>query len=67
MKRVVIRFTDGSVHSFDYREDTVRKDLSRHLGFFPDKKVARVEIQTYDPTLPQRYRYERRPDLEVDR
>jgi hypothetical protein len=31
MKRVVIRFQDGSVHSFDYREEKAREDLRRHL------------------------------------
>ncbi len=50
--------------SFDYREESVTEDLRRHLGFFPEKEVVRVELQVYDPALPTRYRYERRPDLE---
>jgi hypothetical protein len=65
MKRVVIRFRDGSVHSFDYHEEKVREDLRRHLGFFPGKKVAQIELQVYDPTLPRRFRYERL-DLETE-
>jgi len=66
MRRVVIRFQDGGVHSFDYHEEKVREDLRRHLGFFPHKKVAQIELQIYDPTLPGRFRYERRPDLETE-
>ncbi len=66
MKRVVIRFQDGGVHSFDYHEGKVRENLRRHLGFFPHKKVAQIELQIYDPTLPRRFRYERRPDLETE-
>ncbi len=66
MKRVVIRFQDGSVHSFDYQEERVREDLRRHLDFFPGKKVAQIELQVYDPALPRRFRYERRPDLESE-
>jgi len=66
MQRVVIRFQDGSVHSFDYRPEQVKNDLRRHLRFFSGKQVAQIELQTYDPTLPKRFRYERRPDLEKE-
>jgi hypothetical protein len=54
------------VHSFDYREEKVREDLRRNLNLFPHKKVAQIELRIYDPTLPKRFRYERRPDLEAE-
>jgi len=66
MQRVVIRFQDGSVHSFDYQPGQVRNDLRLHLRFFPGKQVAQIVLQIYDPTLPKRFRYERRPDLEKE-
>lgn len=43
MKRVVIRFGDGSTTSFDLWEDPLERDLFHRLGFFPGKRVARVK------------------------
>lgn len=65
MRRVVIRFVDGTTTSFDLVEDRLERDLRHHLGLFPGKQVARVEEQIYDPAHPRRFRYERREDLEA--
>ena len=65
MRRVVIRFADGTTTSFDLVEGRLEQDLRHHLGFFPGKGVARVEEQIYDPTHPRRFRYKRREDLEA--
>lgn len=65
MRRIVIRFADGGVFSFDRREGLEGQDLLRYLALFPGREVERVEEQVYDPTHPRRFRYERREDLEA--
>ena len=62
MRRLVIRFKDGSTTSLDLVPG--REDLLRHLRHFPRKEVASVEEQVYDPEHPRRFRYVRREDLE---
>jgi hypothetical protein len=64
MRRLVIRFKDGSTTSLDLVPGQEREDLLRHLRYFPGKEVASVEEQVYDPEHPQRFRYVRREDLE---
>jgi len=69
MKRLVIRFEDGRVHSFDLVPGRELPDLRRHLGFFPERRVKAVEEQVYAPEHPRRFVYTPRPDLlqEVNR
>ncbi|MFZ8812433.1 MAG: hypothetical protein ACO2OU_00860 [Thermus aquaticus] len=64
MRRLVIRFKDGSTTSLDLAPGREREDLFRHLRHFPGKEVASVEEQVYDPERPRRFRYVRREDLE---
>jgi hypothetical protein len=64
MRRLVIRFKDGSTTSLDLVPGREREDLLRHLRHFPRKEVASVEEQVYDPEHPKRFRYVRREDLE---
>jgi len=63
MRRLVIRFKDGSTTSLDLVPGREREDLLRHLRHFPGKEVASVEEQVYDPEHPRRFRYVRREDL----
>jgi hypothetical protein len=65
MRRVVIRFKDGTATSFDLFEERLERDLLHHLGLFPGKEVERVEEQVHDPAHPRRFRYTRREDLEA--
>jgi hypothetical protein len=64
MRRLVIRFKDGSTTSLDLVPGREREDLLRHLRHFPRKEVASVEEQVYDPEHPRRFRYVQREDLE---
>jgi hypothetical protein len=64
MRRLVIRFKDGSTTSLDLVPGWEREDLLRHLRHFPRKEVAGVEEQVYDPEHPKRFRYVRREDIE---
>jgi hypothetical protein len=64
MRRLVIRFKDGSTTSLDLVPGREREDLLRPLRHFPGKEVASVEEQVYDPEHPRRFRYVRREDLE---
>jgi hypothetical protein len=64
MRRLVIRFKDGSTTSLDLVPGREREDLLRHLRHFHGKEVARVEEQIYDPEHPKRFRYVQREDLE---
>ena len=43
MRRLVIRFKDGSTTSLDLVPGREREDLLRHLRHFPRKEVASVE------------------------
>ncbi|WP_126200121.1 hypothetical protein [Thermus scotoductus] len=43
MRRLVIRFKDGSTTSLDLVPGQEREDLLRHLRHFPGKEVASVE------------------------
>jgi len=43
MRRLVIRFKDGSTTSLDLVPGREREDLLRHLRHFPGKEVASVE------------------------
>ena len=65
MKRLVIRFKDGSTTSLDLAPGREGEDLIRHLRHFPGREVASVEEQAYDPEHPRRFRYARREDLEA--
>jgi len=65
MRRIVVRFKGGKVHSFDLIEGREKDDLLRHLGFFPGREVARIEEQVYDPSSARGFRYLPRPDLEA--
>ena len=65
MKRLVIRFKDGSTTSLDLVPGREGEDLLRHLRHFPGREVASVEEQAYDPEHPRRFRYARREDLEA--
>ena len=64
MRRLVIRFKDGSTTSLDLVPGREREDLLRHLRHFPRKEVASVEEHVYDPEHPRRFRYVQREDLE---
>jgi hypothetical protein len=64
MRRLVIRFKDGSTTSLDLVPGREREDLLRLLRHFPRKEVGSVEEQVYDPEHPRRFRYVRREDLE---
>jgi hypothetical protein len=64
MRRLVIRFKDGSTTGLDLVPGREREDLLRHLRHFPGKEVGSVEEQVYDPEHPRRFRYVRREDLE---
>jgi hypothetical protein len=64
MRRLVIRFKDGSTTSLDLVPGQEREDLLRHLRHLPGKEVGSVEEQVYDPEHPRRFRYVRREDLE---
>jgi hypothetical protein len=52
MRRLVIRFKDGSTTSLDLVPGREREDLLRHLRHFHGKEVASVEEQVYDPEHP---------------
>jgi hypothetical protein len=47
MRRLVIRFKDGSTTSLDLVPGREREDLLRHLRHFPGKEVGSVEEQVY--------------------
>ena len=64
MRRLVIRFKDGSTTSLDLVPGREREDLLRRLRHFPRKEVGSVEEQVYAPEHPWRFRYVRREDLE---
>jgi hypothetical protein len=64
MRRLVIRFKDGSTTGLDLVPGREREDLLRHLRHFPEKEVGSVEEQVYAPKHPRRFRYVRREDLE---
>jgi len=64
MRRLVIRFKDGSTTSLDLVPGREAEDLLRHLRHFPGREVEVVEEQAYDPEHPRRFRYARREDLE---
>jgi len=57
MRRLVIRFKDGSTTSLDLVPGREREDLLRHLRHFPGKEVASVEEQVYAPEHPKGFRY----------
>jgi hypothetical protein len=63
MRRLVIRFKDGSTTGLDLVPGREREDLLRHLRHFPGKEVGSVEEQVYAPEHPRRFRYVRREDL----
>jgi len=65
MRRIVVRFKDGGVHSFDLIEGREKDDLFYFLRFFQGKEVAQIEEQVYDPSSARRFRYLPRPDLEA--
>jgi hypothetical protein len=65
MRRLVIRFKDGSTTSLDLVPGREGEDLLRHLRHFPGRAVEAVEEQVYDPEHPRRFRYARREDLEA--
>jgi hypothetical protein len=64
MRRLVIRFKDGSTTSLDLVPGQEREDLLRPLRHFPGKEVASVEEQVHTPEHPRRFRYVWREDLE---
>jgi hypothetical protein len=64
MRRLVIRFKDGSTTSLDLVPGREREDLLRHLRHFHGKEVGSVEEQVYAPEHPRRVRYVRREVLE---
>ncbi|MDM7324106.1 MAG: hypothetical protein P3W93_003755 [Thermus sp.] len=63
MRRLVVRFKDGGVFTFDLREGQERADLRRYLTLFPSREVERIEELVYDPTHPGKFRYRVREDL----
>jgi len=65
MKRLVVRFKDGTRTSLDLVPGREGEDLLRHLRHFPGRAVEAVEEQVYDPEHPRRFRYARREDLEA--
>ncbi len=52
MRRLVIRFKDGSTTSLDLVPGREREDLLRHLRYFPGKEVASVEGAGLRPRAP---------------
>ncbi len=64
VRRFVLRFRRGRVHSFDVLEgeDPVAV-LKRHLEFFPGEVPEGLEEQFYEPAHPRRFRYEDRGEL----
>ncbi|WP_448377392.1 hypothetical protein [Fervidobacterium sp.] len=65
MRRLVVRFRDGTRTSLDLVEGQEREELARRLRHFVGREVAEVLEQAYDPRLPTRFRYARREDLEA--
>mgnify|MGYP001094574628 CR=1 FL=1 len=65
MRRLVVRFRDGTRTSLDLVEGQEREEMAKRLRHFVGREVVEVLEQVYDPSLPTRFRYTRREDLEA--